>query len=314
LVYQTGGSGHEKELSWFDRSGKRLGVTGEAADYFDLRLSPDGQKLAFNVGSPYSEIFAEDLSRGVRMRLTVDPDADHGIPVWAPDDSRILFSTVQGKAPWGIYQKRANGAGSEELLLTSESQKTALWPTSWSRDGRYLLYGSGNSFRGPAEIWVLTLDAARRRRLAVKAQSAYDAQFSPDGRWVAYTSGESGRGEVYLVPFGPVEPSNSVSEARAPSDKWQISPGGGRCPRWRGDGKEIFYLSPANQVMSAQVEEKGSGMAVRTPQVLFGSSIDPDSFSPYDVTPDGKKFVINTVIQQNAPLTIVVNWAAKLHK
>jgi eukaryotic-like serine/threonine-protein kinase len=117
-----------------------------------------------------------------------------------------------------------------------------------------------------------------------------------------------------VVPFDPVEPLNSSSESRSPSDKWQISPDGGRSPRWREDGKEIFYLSPANQMMSAQVEEKGNEMRVRAPQVLFESSIVPDSFSPYDVTPDGKKFVINTVIQQISPLTIVVNWAAKLRK
>jgi len=105
LIYQRGSGTTGKRLTWFDRSGKSLGVTGEVGDYFNVRISPDGQKLASNAGSPNSEIWVDELARAVRMRLTIDPDTDHGSPVWSPDGKRILFGAIQGKARRGIYQK-----------------------------------------------------------------------------------------------------------------------------------------------------------------------------------------------------------------
>jgi len=341
LVYQTGGGGSEKRLTWFDRAGKNLGVVGEVGDYYDVRLSPDGAKLASNAGYPpgssNSEIWVDELARGVRMRLTIDPDTDHGIPVWSPDGNTILFGALQGKARTGIYRKLSNGAGSEELLLPSEEPDTPIFPTSWSRDGRFILYSRGILTLSQADIWVLPLSVERKPRLFVRAPgAAYDGQFSPNARWVAYTSRESGRDEVYVVPFdaagvlntgsgsagasgagpppgGPAAAVKPLRESSGPQGgKWQVSSGGGRCPRWRGDGKEIFYLSPDNQMMAAEVEERGNGIEVQAEQVLFRVGAAGLTFSPYDVTPDGKKFIINTLSEQNTPLTLVVNWTANL--
>jgi len=321
LIYQTGTTGTEKRLTWFDRSGKNLGVTGEVADYFDLRLSPDGQKLAANAGYPAgssnSEVWVHELARDVRMRLTIDPDTDHGIPVWSPDGSSIVFGALQGKARLGIYQKPSNGAGAEELLLPSEKQDPQIWPTSWSRDGRFILYTRGAISLSPADIWVLPLEGDRKPRLFVKAQAAvYDGQFSPDGRWVAYTSRESGRDEVYVVPFDAARVLNTGPGTASASGgaKWQISASGGRCPRWRRDVKEIFYLSPTSQLMAEEVEEKGNSIVLRTAQALFRSAAASASFAPYDVTPDGKKFVINALSEGNSPPTLLVNWTANLKK
>jgi dipeptidyl aminopeptidase/acylaminoacyl peptidase len=315
LIYHTGAA-NEKRFTWFNRAGQNLGVTGEAEDYFDLRLSPDGAKLASNAGSPNSEIWVDELARGVRTRLTIDPDTDHGIPVWSPDGDTILFGAVLGKARRGIYRKPSNGAGSEELLLPSEDSDTQIWPTSWSGDGRFVLYSHG-ALLGQADIWVLPLAGVRKPRLLVQAPvAAYDGQFSPNGRWVAYTSRESGREEVYVVPFDPTRVLNTGSGAVGASGgggKWLISASGGRSPRWRGDGKEIFYLSPDNQMMAAGVEERGNGIEVRSAQALFRAPVSI-SFSPYDVTLDGKKFVINTLSEQNTPLALVVNWMANLKK
>ena len=341
LVYQTGGGGSEKRLTWFDRAGKNLGVVGEVGDYYDVRLSPDGAKLASNAGYPpgssNSEIWVDELARGVRMRLTIDPDTDHGIPVWSPDGNTILFGALQGKARTGIYRKLSNGAGSEELLLPSEEPDTPIFPTSWSRDGRFILYSRGILTLSQADIWVLPLSVERKPRLFVRAPgAAYDGQFSPNARWVAYTSRESGRDEVYVVPFdaagvlntgsgsagasgagpppgGPAAAVKPLRESSGPQGgKWQVSSGGGRCPRWRGDGKEIFYLSPDSQMMAAEVEERGNGIEVQAEQVLFRVGAAGLTFSPYDVTPDGKKFIINTLSEQNTPLTLVVNWTANL--
>jgi hypothetical protein len=168
----------------------------------------------------------------------------------------------------------------------------------------------------PADVWVLPLAGDRKPRLFVQAaMAAYDGQFSPNANWVAYTSKESGSEEVYVVPFDASRVLNTGSGSAAASGggKWQISASGGRCPRWRGDGKEIFYLSSDNQMMAAEIDERGNSIKVRPAQALFRAAVS-SSLSPYDVTPDGKKFVINTLSEQNTPLTLVVNWTANLKK
>jgi serine/threonine protein kinase len=321
LIYQASGGGTAKRLTWFDRAGKNLGVTGGVADYYDLRLSQDGQKLVANAsdppGSPNSEIWVDELARSVRMRLTIDPDTDHGVPVWSPDSSMIVFGAIQGRARKGIYHKPSNGAGAQELLLLYEKQDAQIWPTSWSSDGRFILYTRGDiGDPSHADIWVLPLEGDRRPRLFVQAVGAYDGQFSPDGRWVSYTSRESGVDEVYVVPFDGVNVLSigPGSASTGGGGKWKISASGGRCPRWRRDSKEIFYLSPTSQIMAEEVEEKGNSIAVRTAQALFRSEVSYPSFAPYDVTPDGKRFVINVPSEQSSPLTLLVNWTANLKK
>ena len=312
LVYQGGGSGGARRFRWFDRTGKELGVMGEASDYWDLRLSPDGAKLAFTAGW-LSDIWVDELRRGVRMRLTNDPGTDKFGPVWSPDGNRILFGAIQGKARLGIYQKLSNAVGGEELLLSAETPGPQIWPTSWSRDGKFILYSRGDVHGlTHAEIWVLPLAGAGKPRLFVKAP-AYDGEFSPDGRWVAYTSKESDREEVYVVPFEAARVLNTTpGSANSPSGgKLQIS-SGGRFPRWRRDGKEIFYLGPGSQMMAAEVEAWGNSFQARKAQPLFRAALQFPYSSPYDVTPDGKRFVMYTVSNPNTPLTLVVNWPARL--
>jgi hypothetical protein len=151
----------------------------------------------------------------------------------------------------------------------------------------------------------------------VQAPAAtYDGQFSPDSRWVSYTSRESGRDEVYVVPFDGTRVLNTDPghASAGAGGKWEISASGGRCPRWRRDGKELFYLSPTGQMMAAQVEEKGNSIVVGTAQALFRSAVSLVAFAPYDVNPDGKKFVVNVLNEGNSPLTLLVNWTANLTK
>jgi serine/threonine protein kinase len=319
LIFNSGNL-NTKRLVWFDRTGKNLGATGEVGDYYDLRLSPDGRKLAVNAGYPAgaanSEIWVDELTRSLHMRLTIDPETDHGIPVWSPDGRTVAFSALTGKARAGIYQKSANGAGGEELILPAENSTVQIWPTSWSHDGKFILYTHGTLSLATADIWVLPLARDRKPHLFMKSPAVvYDGQFSPDGRWVAYTSRESGRDEVYVVPFDAANLQSPVSEASnvRGGSKWVISNNGGRYPRWRGDNKEIFYVSPANQIMAAQVAENGDGLEVSTAQVLFRSLI-AGAQAPYDVTSDGTKFVINSPSELSTPLTLMVNWAAILRK
>jgi Tol biopolymer transport system component len=304
LIYQTGDMA-EKRLTWFDRAGKNLGPTGEIADYYDVRISPDGNRLAFNAAPG---IFVDELVRAVRIKVSMDPEADHTAPAWSPDGNRIVFGAQPAKGPSGLYSKLSNGSGSEELLLPQEGAR--VWPSSWSRDGKFILYADQPQ---STEVGILFVTGDRKPRALLKGAAVFDGQFSPDARWVAYTSRESGRDEVFLIPFEPVEASNASTAA--PSGKrWQISTVGGRCARWRGDGKEIFWISPAGEITSAELKSSGNGIEVGAPHVLFRSDIPPYTTSPYDVTPDGKKFVLITPSGRSGPLTLVVNWAASLDR
>ena len=192
-----------------------------------------------------SDIWVDDLARGVRMRLTNDPGTDHGIPVWSPDGSRILFGALCGQGPAGhlpeaLQRGRRRGAAAGVGDLRSADMAHELVP----RRQIYPLLAGRSCGLTHAEIWVLPLAGDRKPRLFVQTPvAAYDGQFSPDGRWVAYTSKESGREEVYVVPFEAAKVLNTgPGSATSPGGKWQISPSGGRFPRWRRDGKEIFYF------------------------------------------------------------------------
>jgi hypothetical protein len=160
LAYQAAAATAGRQLAWFDRGGNKVGAMGEAGAYWNVRLSPDGRKLAFSVGDPYSEIYVVEPGRGLPMRLTFDPDTDSGLPVWSPDGNKIVFCKLQGgKAKAGIYERASNGAGAEEVLVASDSADLEVWPNDWSRDGRFILYARRfpREFAwgtlGPASYW-----------------------------------------------------------------------------------------------------------------------------------------------------------------
>lgn len=312
LIYQAGDGGKEKGITWFERTGKELG-TGEGGTYLGarhLRLSPAGEKLAFHAGNKgKGDIWVEELTRGVLMRLTNDPESSCTSPTWSPDGSRILFCLYSHKARPGIYQMKSNGAGSMELLLAAETSGQGILPTSWSPDGKFILYVIGNAANPNQEIWVLPL-SDRKPRLFI--QNAFDGQFSPDGRWVAYTSNESGQDEIYVVPFDATKVLSTAPGAAIDLvGKWPISAGGGTSARWRGDGKEIFYPRGDNQMMAVEVDGRGNTFEARKEQALFKMPVESRM---YDVTPNGKRFVVVTqnLINQHTPLTLVVNWPALL--
>jgi Tol biopolymer transport system component len=312
LAYQAAAAATGRQLAWFDPNGNKVGVMGEAGGYYDVRLSRDGRRLAFNLGEEKSELYVAELGRGLPMRLTFDPNSDSGVPVWSPDGSKILFCRLQGgKAKAGIYEKPSNGAGTEELLLASDSPDMEVWPNDWSGDGRFVLYSRGDlQGRSREDLWVLPLIGDRKPRLFLRNPPAvYDGQFSPDGHWVAYTSKESGRAEVYVAPFdrAQVIASGNTSTLATLSGKWQISTSGGQYPRWRGDGKELFFLAADNRVMAAEVDAKGGSFQVGAVKPLFAAFAE-DSAMPFDVSADGKRFVIVSVQEQSSSITLLVNW------
>jgi Tol biopolymer transport system component len=209
------------------------------------------------------------------------------------------------KAP-ALYRKKASGTGNEELLYADNLAKV---PSSWSPDGKFLLYSTTNDPKTGLDIWVLPdpMGVPGTTKPYPFLQTQFNesgAQFSPDGRWVAYQSDESDRPEVYVAPFP------------GPGGKRQISTGGGQMPRWRRDGKELFYVNRSGQMMATEVSlSKGELEVGRTTGPIFGGMV-LGLGNRYDVTADGKRFIALVAPEQGstAPLTLVQNWPALLRK
>ncbi len=304
LAYQTGSGSKGSQLAWFDRGGKQIGVLGDQADYGDVELSPDRTRAAVTVVESPSrtrDIWVFDLARGLRTRLTFDPANDFA-PVWSADGSRLVFDSIRNGAG-GLFQKAASGTGGEESIpqagAAAGGGPGGLRASSWSGDGRYLLHHNGG------DLWTLPFVGDRKpTRIMQTPFLEFGGKFSPDGRWIAYISNESGRMEVYVAPFPNV------------SGKWQVSTAGGTLPRWRNDGREIFYLSPTNTLMAAEVSGQASGFKVGAVRPLFETRARISSRYPYDVSADGQRFLVNSDLQAAAssPITLVVNWTAGLKK
>jgi Tol biopolymer transport system component len=293
-----------RQLNWYDRDGQFLGTAGPPDLYQIFALSPDGTRAAVIKGPPNDRtrnIWLVDFSRGgASTRFTSGSLAD-GSPVWSPDGSRIVFSSNRD-GPFNLYQRLASGVKSEEVLLKSAENKT---PTSWSPDGRFLLYSVANS-KTKSDIWVLPMSGGGTPMpFLVTEFNEATARFSPDGHFVAYTSNESGQSEVYVRSFS-LNPSGTAVET---GGKWPVSPG--YQPRWRRDGRELFYTSSAGKLMAVEIETKpafrvGSPHMLPVPQTGFDQV--------WDVTADGKRFLRLAEPDGPNPCNVIVNWQAGLKK
>jgi Tol biopolymer transport system component len=323
LVYWSGSStaggpargNIQGQLTWFDRTGKVLGTIGDPGVYRTLAISPDGRRVAFERADPqnfaHRDIWLYDSARGVSTRFTFDSGWD-GNPVWSPDGSYIAFG---GEKPdngiFNLYQKTSNLTGEEELLFKSGVHKI---PSGWSPDGRFLLFFNPV---GATHVWVLPLNGTAASRKPFPLEQSDFAQaagrFSPDGRWIAYQSNESGKDEIYVRPFDAPAAAGSPSAARtAVTGKWMVSKDGGTLPLWRGDGKELFYLSANGMAMAVDVNTTGVFQA-GIPKPLFKV---PSGLVYWDATSDGKRFLmpVPAATDASAPLTVVLNWQAGLKK
>ncbi len=304
LVAYRMGTGGQRKLTWFDRVGTAQGTIGDPdATLSNPRVSPDGRRVVVErTAQGNTDLWLLDGTR--TSRFTFDA-ASETRPVWSPDGTRLVFMSRR-TGVGDLYQKLASGAGSEERIVASDQTKV---PSSWSADGRFLIYYSVDP-RAEADLWVVPMLGGRAPSVFLKTPfGEAGGAFSPDGRWVAYLqANESGRTEVYVRPFVPPSPQAGVA-----GGQWQVSTAGGFLPVWRPDGQELYYIDPAGAMMAAPIAVAGSGVVPGTPVVLFptnifGGGVSPQGFREYDVAPDGR-FLINTELESAAaPITPIMNW------
>jgi eukaryotic-like serine/threonine-protein kinase len=305
LVYYTSGEFGQVQLNWVDRGGKQISAVGQPGSYGYIRLSPDNKRVAMaqrDFQTRRLDIWLMELARGTTSRFTFDP-ANDVFPVWSPDSARIAFaSNRDGRI--NLYQKLSSGAGTDEALPKSDR---ASFPNDWSPDGRFIAYHVLAS-KTHADIWILPLFGDRQPSPILQTPAAErEARFSPNGRWIAYTSDETGPSELYVQSF-PIG-----------GGKWQISNGGGGPARWRGDGKELYYVS-GGKLMAVEVKTDGDTFEMSTPHALFdirGPAAPGAGSAPgFDVTKDGKRFLIAVAVQEATftPINVVLNWTADLKR
>jgi len=302
------------QLVWFDRTGKRLGTVGppvRVALTMAPRLSPDERMVAIQNRDSENDrlgIWVIDLQSGVPTRLT---SVLSQFPQWSPDGKRVAWVYNRSGAV-GIYQRAPDGSTPEEIVLLAGSRAGATtFPADWSADGRFLLYWSRGS-KTRTDTWVLPLTGERTPRPLLASEfEDYGTQISPDGRWLAYRSDVSGSYEIYLQSF--------TADGHAGPVKIRVTQTGGSQPRFRGDSRELFYLGPDGRMMSADLEPQGDTVRVSEPRALFQTRVLPagsGSSFEYDVTTDGQRFLIGTVLDTpNAPPpspVIVVDWTREL--
>ena len=315
LIFRRGGpqATATRQWIWMDRTGKSTGPIGAPHDATQVTLAPDGKRVAFSTGFTGSDIWIDDFDRDLRTRLTADPAVDV-FPVWAPDGARLVFASNRGNSglAMSLYEKPSDGAVPERLLVKAEPGQIVL-PFDWSRDGRLILaqkLDQGQTSR--SELWVLPL-SGDQKPFPYLATPFWEGQpaLSPNGRWLAYVSNESGSSQVIVQPFP--NPSGG---------KWQISTKGGQFPRWKRDGRELYYLNPASQIVAVSVSA-GDQFDVGKSTPLFPTPLAyPAGASAsilYDVTADGQRFLLSAPVGptpaatgNSAPITVVVNWQAAL--
>jgi len=303
----------QSRISWFDRSGQLLESPIPDGDHIDFRLSPDESHLAtssIDAETGNVDIWITDLMRRSTSRFTTWPNVDAS-PIWSPDGTKIVYRSNRiGRVE--LYQKNASGVGADSLVLSVKTQVDAGMLAlnsiagDWSPDGKHIAFSSssGDDKFGVA-VFSTSGEPSPRRFPATAGQfSQGHPNFSPDGRFIAYQSDETGRTEVYVEAFKP------------PEGRWKVSTNGGAEPRWRADGKEIYYLSDDRKLMAVPV---ANGPSFGLPVVLFQTDIPlmGDLFrSNYVPSRDGKRFLVNTR-SGNAPpaaITVVLNWTNLLKK
>jgi eukaryotic-like serine/threonine-protein kinase len=292
LLFHSGKAAIHSRLEWLGRNGASLSPAAELDHYQDLDLSPDQQKLAVIIGDPLRELWIHDLQRNSRTKVALEANYV-GAAIWSADSTTLFAQVLRPSGTFELVAKRI--AGGERVLLPVTALMLA---GSTTPDGKTLLLEDGQKLR------KLSLDPPGKELEAMPFGTTvpFGTDVSPNGRWISYESNEGGRVDVFVASLAD------------PTIRWQISPGGGWGARWRGDGKEIYYIDPENHLTAVSLEEAGDDLHVGSPQPLFTVSLRPLGRA-YDVTADGKTFIANTIGKMPSPTIVVVrNWEQRLKK
>ena len=303
IFYRKAVAPTQKQLLWFGHDGKPMGALGNPANYNNLDLSPRGDKAAVDqILDNNRDIWIIDVERAVPQRITFDPRQEWS-SAWSPDGSRVMFAAARGANK--IIEKSATGAGAETVIDLGD---VSAIPVNWSPDGKYLIFSqlrpNGNGF----EPWLLPLFGERKAVPFLQSQfDRIQARISPDSHYVAYTTNESGTFQIVVQTFP--DPNGG---------KWQISAEGGVEPKWRRDGRELYYLALDGKMMAVPITVPA--FSAGKPTALFQTQLTVNKANPtrdrrYDIAPDGRFLMVVPDSSGPAlPFTALVNWYAALEK
>ena len=291
------------QLQWFDHTGNQLGLISSIDQYAGTpAFSPDGKRFAISVvDGGFAHIWLYETSSGSRSRLTFSQSYNVNSR-WSPDGKRIVFSSTRDGL-LKLYLRDSKGTGNDELLFQS---KDACLSDDWSPNGQYIVFSQVDP-KTKYDLWILRLGQQKSAFPFLQTEAnESQARFSPDGNWIAYCSDESGQPEVYVQPVAKE------------GGKWQISTSGGMNPKWSRDGKELFYLSLDNQIMSSEVKI-GSVFEATVSKPLFAihpyttQRIGSQSYSAFEPGPDGRRIAVHSSLSSSPPnITVVLNWTQLL--
>ena len=284
-----------RQLVWLDRDGRRIGTVGEADPAMGrgwVTLAPDGITAAIlRIVGGNLDVWRIEIERGrLQPPLTTDPAPD-GEPIWSTDGTRILFASVRNGLP-DIYEKPVDGTANAKLVFASSEFKNL---QDWSPDGQHILFESQPPEAG-RDLWAWPISGEGELIAVANTDSEEtNGRFSPGGSFVAYVSNETGRPEIYVqrfpepgrrIPVGPVR--------------------GGRLsgPVWRGDGQELFYVAPDGYLTAVPITLEGAEAVAGPSRQLFLMPLR----AGFDVSPDGERFLVNMVIENDSYATLSFNW------
>jgi Tol biopolymer transport system component len=299
MAFLTGSWAGMSALRWLDRSGQPVGEAAPPAAYRDPVLSIDGMRVAYGIvdrAIENQDIWVRDLRSGIATRVTHEPKPEVW-PVWSPDGTRLAYAANQS-GTFVMLARAVSGTGAVDTLYRTH----ASGPTSWSADGRSLFFVA---VEGVIQMRVMSptpgasVTALQRTRF-----NDNNPQISRDGRWLAYTSDETGRTEVFVQAYP------------GPGGRWRVSTNGGSGPRWRADGRELFYRAADGTVMAVPIRIEGAGLDPGTPIALF-RSLSPN-YTPlrntFDVRADGQRFLVNSLIEgreAGGTVNVLIGWSSR---
>jgi Tol biopolymer transport system component len=306
IIAHLTGAADLRQHAIFDRNGKQLVAVGTPVNTQGrVALSPDGKRMISERGlATKIDLWITELERGTESRFTFV--SSNLTPVWSPDGSRVAFASSRSGVTQ-VYQKLSNQSGPDELLAPSEVPQV---PSNWTPDGRFIIVRQTSVGTGFDLVAIPVTGDKKAIPLIQTPFNEIEGVVSPDGHWLAYASDESGHYEVYVQPFAP-------GASKPTTGKWQISLGGGRDPHWRGDGRELFYVSTDRKMTAVEVKASGDSFVPGKPKALFEARMFVDgTLSRYAVTTDGQRFLMAAEADgtAEAPIHVTANWLGGLKK